>query len=347
MEGGLNGTDARSGENMTKIPITDMPQHFISIKDIDDRPNTPYCMSFLFDLSILVRSIKEAGLINLPLLIRNEDKTLDVVLGFRRIKALKSLGWERIPCKILQESEMSPLECLLLSLNDNLATRAFNEVEKAMVISRLSNWLEKKEVLENYMPLLGLSSQESTRVFYCKVEDQLNEDIKTSIIRGQLSLHAVRLILEMDDEAKTSVFKLMSELRFNVNQQKQLIDYISDIKHIDNRSVSDILETKAIQKICNDPQMNKPQKVSALLRELRSRIFPKLIDAEQTFKRMVSALDLPERVKISAPPFFESSHYRMEILFQNGEELKEKIERLERTKGLAELYDPWEKDFNA
>ena len=332
---------------MTKNTIPDMPQHLISIKDIDDRPSGPYCMSFPFDLTTLVRSIKEVGLINIPLLIRNENKTLDVILGFRRIKALKSLGWEKIPCKILPESEISPVDCLLLNLNDNLASRTFNEIEKAMVISRLSTCLEKNEVLEHYMPLLGLSSQESTRVFYCRLDDELNEEIKTSIISGNLSLHAARLILEMDDEAKTSVFKLMSPLKFNVNQQKQLIEYISDIKHIDNRLVSDILKDKSIQKICSDPQMNNPQKVNALLRELRSRIFPKLIDAEQTFKRMVSALDLPERVKITAPPFFESSHYRMEILFKSGEELKEKIDRLERTEGIAELYNPWEKDFNA
>ena len=117
---------------MTKNTIPDMPQHLISMEDIDDRPNRPYCMSFEFDLTPLIRSIEKVGFINLPLLIRNEDKTLDVVLGFRRIKALKSLGWEKIPCKIFSESEMSPLECLLLSLNDNLATRTFNEVEKAM-----------------------------------------------------------------------------------------------------------------------------------------------------------------------------------------------------------------------
>jgi hypothetical protein len=37
----------------------------------------------------------------------------------------------------------------------------------------------------------------------------------------------------------------------------------------------------------------------------------------------------------------------MEIMFKTGEELKEKIEHLGKTEGLAELYNPWEKDFNA
>jgi hypothetical protein len=213
-----------------------------------------------------------------------------------------------------------------------------------MVISRLSKWLRKSDVVENYMPLLGLSAQESTRAFYCRIEDELNEDIKILIINGQLSLQAFKLVLQMDDEAKHAVFKLTTELKFNMNQQKQLIDYINDIKHIKNCPVSEILNIKSIRQIRDHTRLNNPQKVNAMLRELRSMIYPKLMDAEQSFKRMVSALDLPEGVKISAPPFFEAPHYRMEILFESGEELKEKIQQLKRQGGFAQLYHPWEKD---
>lgn len=328
---------------MTISAINDLSQHLISIRDIDLRPG-PFGMSFQFDPSPLARSIKEVGLINTPVLRKNDDGTLNIVLGFRRIKALQSLGWEEVPCRIVLESHMSPVKCLLLSLNDNLGTRSFNDVEKAMVISRLSKWLRKSDVVENYMPLLGLSAQESTRAFYCRIEDELNEDIKILIINGQLSLQAFKLVLQMDDEAKHAVFKLTTELKFNMNQQKQLIDYINDIKHIKNCPVSEILNIKSIRQIRDHTRLNNPQKVNAMLRELRSMIYPKLMDAEQSFKRMVSALDLPEGVKISAPPFFEAPHYRMEILFESGEELKEKIQQLKRQGGFAQLYHPWEKD---
>jgi hypothetical protein len=328
---------------MAKNTITNLPKHLINIRDIDLRPG-PFGMSFHFDLFALARSIKEVGLINTPLLRKNDDGTLNIVLGFRRIKAFQSLGREEVPCRIVPESHMAPVDLLLLSLNDNLATRSFNDVEKAMVISRLSRWLQKNDIVENYMPLLKLSAQESTRAFYCRIEDELNEHIKTSIINGGFSLHAVKLILQMDDEAKHVIFKLMTDLTFNFNQQKQLIDYLDDLKYIKDCSVSDILEIKSISNIRTHSRLNIPQKVNALLRELRSMIYPKLMDAEQSFKRMVSALDLPQGIKISAPPFFEAPHYRMEIEFETGEELSEKIEQLKKERGLDELYQPWEKD---
>ena len=331
---------------MTFNTILNRPGHLIPIQDINDRSG-PYCMSFQFDINRLAGSIREAGLINVPLLVKNADQAHDVVLGFRRIKAMQALGMEKIPCKILSKSERSPLECLLLNLNDNLAFRMFNEVEKAMVINRLSKWLQPAAVLETYMPLLGLPSKEHTRLLYCRLENELDEETKTSMVRGHVSLHAAGLILEMEHEAKSSVFNLITKLKFNFNQQKHLIEYLNDISHIENKIIAEILEEDAFKKVCFDTRMNNPQKVKQVLREMRSRIFPKLTDAEQAFKKTVSALDLPAGVRIDAAPFFESPHYRMEILFRNGDALKEKIERLSKTKGLGNLVDPWEKDLSA
>ena len=60
--------------------------HQVNIKDIDDRPG-PYCMSFGFDLEPLTESIRRVGLINSPLLVRNGNGELDIVIGYRRIRA--------------------------------------------------------------------------------------------------------------------------------------------------------------------------------------------------------------------------------------------------------------------
>ena len=282
----------------------------------------------------------------MPLLVKNADQPHEVVLGFRRIKAMQALGMEEIPCRIISESELSPLDCLLLNLNDNLASRRFNEVEKAMVISRLSKWLQPAEILETYMPLLGLPSKEHTRVLYCRFENELDEQTKAAMVFGHVSLHSAKLILEMENEAKFRVFGLISKLKFNVNQQKQLIEYINDISHIEGASISEILTETTFKKICLNTRMNNPQKVKHILIGLRSRIFPKLTASEKTFKKTVSTLDLPAGVRIDAPPFFEAPHYRMEILFRNGEALKENLEKLLKIKDLGKLLDPWEKDLN-
>ncbi len=331
------------GDIMRMLKITELTCHQVGIHDIDDRPG-PYCMSFGFDLEPLTRSIRRAGLINSPLLIKNSEEKLDIIIGYRRIHALKSLKWEEIPCRIVSKSELSSVECLLLNLHDNLATRRFNEVEKGMALGRLSSWFQKDEIMKHYMPVLNLPSHEPTLDFYLGLEKELGEEIKESIAKGQLSLHAAKQLLEMDDDAKTCVFQLILDLKFNVNQQKQLIEYVSDILRRDDVLIPDILEEKSLKNICCDTRMNNPQKAHAILRMLRSRIFPLLTEAEESFKKITSGLDLPKGVRISHPPFFEAPDYRMEVLFKNGGELKDKIARLSRTKGISRLHDPWEKD---
>jgi hypothetical protein len=47
-------------------------------------------------------------------------------------------------------------------------------------------------------------------------------------------------------------------------------------------------------------------------------------------------------VNIYAPPYFEDPHYRLEVLFREGRELRDMIKRLTLTQGLDELGDSWE-----
>ena len=317
--------------------------HLVDIKKIDSRPG-PYCMSFGFDIKPLIRSIERVGLANSPLAVENGHRKLTVVVGYRRIQALKSLGWNKIPCRVLKKSELSPLKCLLLNLHDNLSVRRLNDVEKGMALRRLSSWIKKNEILEHYMPLLDLPSHEPTLLFYLKLERDLEEEIKQYLVKGHLSLHAAKTLLAIDPDARFRLFQLISTLKLNINQQKHLLDYMSDVSHNENKSILDLLEEGPIDNICSDRRMNNPQKARAVIRFLRSKIFPALIGSEATFKKMVSRLDLPEGVTINFPPFFESPHYRLEVLFKDGKDLNEKIGRLSRTEALKGLCDPWERD---
>ncbi len=322
------------------------PPSLVDIGDINDQPG-PYCMSFEFDLELLSQSISRVGLINSPILVKGSDGNFEIVLGYRRIKAMKYLDWGKIPCRILSETELSPLECLLMNLNDNVAFRGFNDIEKAMIIYRLSSLLQKKEILENYMPLLDLPSNEPTMTFYCRLENELEEEIKASISKGGISIYAVKMLLEMENKERSKVFKWISSLRFNVNQQKTFIEYLFDVSSNDKKPISKVLEAEPLERLFADSRMNTPQKANAVITELRTRIFPKLIHAEQTFRHMLSSTNLPKGVRISAPPFFEAPHYKMDILFKDGIELDEKLKQLTGTKGLLKLQNPWENDSNA
>ena len=322
--------------------VTKSDLRLVDVKDIDD-PAGPYCMSFGFDLSPLIRSIESIGLVNSPLLLEDRHGNLTVVAGYRRIQAMKSLKTHKIPCGIFSESELSPLECLLLNLHDNMATRNLNEVEKGMVLSRLAVWIPKTEILEHYMPLLGLPSHEHTFDFFIRLEKEPGEEIKEYLAQGHLSLQSAKTLLEMDHETRHQAFLLMSDIKFNFNQQMHLLDYIWDLSLKDDAFISGLLREGQLKRICSDTHLNSPQKAKAILRVLREMRFPTLVDAETAFKEMVSGLNLRDGVKINPPPFFEGPHYRLEVLFKHGKELKEKIEQLSATTGLEDLTDPWKR----
>jgi len=318
-----------------------IPQPVV-LSNIDDSPG-PCCMSFGFDLNPLIQSIERVGLINPPLLKQDDKGLITIITGYRRIKALKSLRADRAVSRIVSGDDILPIECLLLNLYDNLAVRKFNDVEKGMVLARLIPWIKTREIVEHYMPLLGLSPNKATLSSYLRLEEEMEDGIKESIARGHLSLRNAMTLLGIDSISRSSIIDLISNLKLTVNQQRQLIDLTVDLSHIEGTSVFDVLDDQSVKRINSDTRMNNPQKARALLRHLRMRRYPSVSKAEGDFKKMVSKLDLGEMVRIDHSPSFESPYYRLEVLFKNGSSLREKLENLIR-EDIDILRDPWEKE---
>jgi len=321
--------------------ITREPSISLDLKHIDENLG-PCAMSFGFDREPLIWSIQQCGLINPPFVTRTVDGRINIVAGYRRILALKSLGWEKVPCVDLSDSGLSALELLLFNLHDNLTTRKFNDVEAGMILRRLTPRVSREEILDHYMPLLNLPSHASTLDFYLKLEE-LDLNCKVSIIEGTLSLKAVRLILDIDHEFHSSIYSWISNIKFNFNQQIQFIEYICDISIRENIPIPTVLSAEQLVRIADNHKMNNPQKAKLVLDLLRSRRFPSLTRAEKAFKATVSRMDLPEGVSVQPPPFFEKPYYRLDILFRDGKDLRDKINSLHRLKDLERIEDPWQK----
>ena len=252
---------------------------------------------------------------------------------------------DKIPCRDLSNSGLAPFELFHLNLSDNLATRQFNDVEKAMILVRLASHITFEEILDHYMAVLDLPSHKETLLSFINIEKGLENEIKEYLARGYLSLLAAKLLLDLNSNARHRVFNLINKLKLNINQQRFLLDFLNDISYRQKRTIPEVLGEKTIEAICSDRQLNNPQKSKALLEFLRSMLLPSVVKAEKTFRKEVARLNLPSGVKLSAPRFFEGPHYRLEVSFRGGEELKNKIERLSRTKGLQDLSDPWDREI--
>ena len=320
--------------------LSDAPKGIVDLKELSEDPG-PYCMSFGFDLGPLVRSIKKWGLLFPLLVVKNESGKMDVVVGFRRVLALKSLKWDNAPIIDLTGKKLTGLDLLLLNFYDNLAVRSFNDVEKGMILNRLKSHLPEKVLRDKYLPLLGIPARESLYRTYESLEG-LDSGIKVALADGRLPFKTVKALLDIDLEYRSIFFEWIKDLRFNVNQQSFFIETTLDISMNEDKKISQLLGEAPLLRIKEDERLNNPQKARQLLAYLRSRRFPTLSNSEKAFKKRIGSLGLPVNVKISYPPFFEHPEYRLEIFFNNGKRLEETIKTLADSNALGNIGDPWE-----
>lgn len=310
----------------------------ISISDIDFTPGQ-FCMSFNFNLDPLKESIEKFGIINPPYLLRNPDDTFLVVIGYKRLLAIRELGWHDIVCNVLPDS-FSLFNALLFNLHDNLINRQLNTIEKGMVLQRLTTFLSTEEIVVKFMPILAIPSNKQQLELFLSLEE-LEEKIKISIAMDRISVRVAGLMKEMEKNDRIEIYNLFTSFKWSFNQQWETIQWIKEIASREGRSIKEIIDTKEIKRIIDNTKMNKPQKVKAIIRILKSRRFPSLSKAEELYNIGTSNLSLPLGVKIIPPSFFEGTYYKLEVTFRKGEELKEKLATLYNLPGLEKITYFW------
>jgi len=304
----------------------------VALPDIDLSPG-PFCMSFQFSLERLKASIERFGILNPPYLVKNSVFT--VVAGYRRLLAASELGWADIPCRILP-GDLPPLDTLLFNLHDNVTVRQFNPIEKGMVLKRLAQYITEEEILRDYMPMLQLPSNRQTLRLYLSFED-LDDAVKVSVATGRLSVKAVEVIRGLSPEDQREINRLFTTLKWSVSLQWQACLWIIEIASREGGSAREVIED--IAELLTNGTMNSPQKVRAIVRALRERRFPTIMESERSFKKGLSHIALPSKVKVIHPPFFEGPDYKLEIVFRAGKELMKTLARLQNTAGLEEITD--------
>jgi hypothetical protein len=322
---------------MKRKPLQGSPLQ-VDVSDIDLSPG-PFCMSFNFDLEPLKASIDRFGILNPPYLLRNSDYSFRVVAGYRRLLAVRELGWSDIGCQVLP-GRFPPLEALLLNLHDNLIQRKMNEIEKGMVLQRLARLVEHEQIITQFMPMLDIPANRQRLNLFVGLEE-LEEPIRLSIAVERLSLRVAGLMMSLGAEDRLKINELFTTLKWSFNQQWEAIQWIMEIASREGRSIEEVINDREVTEILHSNRMSNPQKLKAIVEALKKRRFPSLMKAENEFRKGISALPLPERVKIIPPRSFEGIDYRLEIVFSKGKELREKLEELSRLSSLEKITDFW------
>jgi hypothetical protein len=251
-----------------------------TIPDIDLKPG-PFTMSFDFDLEPLKSSIAKFGVLNPPYVLENSGSKPTVVAGYRRLSAARELGWPDMVCKVLPD-DFPPFEALLLNLYDNLVHRRLNNIEKGMILDRLTRFLRREQVVAGFMPMLDLPPNKHTLELFLGLVD-LEETIKISVARERLSLRVAGLMSSIGTDDRLRINDLFTSLKWSFNQQWETTQWVMEIASREGRSIKGILDEGEITEALGNDRMNNPQKVKAIVKILKARRFPSLLNTVTRF----------------------------------------------------------------
>ncbi len=146
------------------------------------------------DLQALAESIREHGVIQ-PLLVSSSDSEgmYQLVAGERRLRAARLAGLERVPVVV---KEAASRELLELALVENLQREDLNPLEEAQAFRRLAEEFGMTQEM-----IAGRVGRSRAAVANAMRLVALSDEIKASLVSGEISEGHARALLGLEDEA--------------------------------------------------------------------------------------------------------------------------------------------------
>ncbi|MBO2521170.1 MAG: nucleoid occlusion protein [Firmicutes bacterium] len=167
-------------------------------------------------LEELAASIREHGILH-PVVVRPKDEGYELVVGERRYRACRLLGWERIPAVV---RDLPDSEVAALALIENLQRADLSFFEEAEGYRRLLE--EFGLTQEELAKFLGKSQSAIANKLRLL---RLEEPVRELISREMLSERHARALLRLEStEAQLKVVETVSRRRLNVRETELLIE---------------------------------------------------------------------------------------------------------------------------
>ncbi|MDO9351067.1 MAG: ParB/RepB/Spo0J family partition protein, partial [Deltaproteobacteria bacterium] len=237
----------------------------IPLQQIDLLDET-FSVNFMPDLQSLRSSIKAIGLIQ-PVLLRKKEDQYQIVCGFRRISVLKELGSREVESRILGESERDELELFSISLHENLTSRGFNSVEKAITLYKLVHHfqIEPSAVVEHYLPLFSLEPNEKILGTYLSLAE-MEDEVKRYVLKEEVSRSNIRRLATLSSDDRRALLFLIFPLKLGENRLREMLTLLNEIAHREQASIKEIIDRPEIQAFLSQKELTPIQRTERVKR---------------------------------------------------------------------------------
>lgn len=181
-----DGSSQGQGQAAQTLPVA-------KIQDNRFQPRQNYAEDKLAEL---VDSIKEKGVLQ-PIVVRPVGDQFEVIVGQRRLKAVRTLGLKDIPAVV---KEASDKEVLVLAIVENVQREDLNVIEKAESYNRLVE--EFGFTQEEVAKSVGKNRVTISNLLRLL---RLPKEIKVGLFKGEISEGHARAILSVSEEAAQAI----------------------------------------------------------------------------------------------------------------------------------------------
>lgn len=309
------------------------------VTDDEIEEETPFLLSWGFDNKGLKTSLARVGQVS-PLVLQPYKGCLRLICGHRRRLALRDLDRREYSAIILPE-KIDSRQALVLALEDNLGHRTFNDAEKALALSLLARYFPPQELIEQYMPRLGLPRRSETLDLFLKLV-KLGPECLSALARGDLDPVTGEFLADMTLKDRLAVVSLLERLRPGRNKRRQIVTWLTEIGRREGLTLGGIIRDQRMEEILASDSLSRPKKEKQVRARLRTRRYPHLSRLEKDQKKLINSINLPSFIRLEPPPNFEGLDFSIQITFAGLEELREGagvLERLLKSPDMAALVE--------
>src|SRR4030067_1645760 len=242
---------------------------------------------------------------------------------------MKELDKSEIESRVFEEKEMDEFHLFSLSLQENLTTRGFNAIEKAMALENLIHRfrIHPDTVIHTFLPLFSLEPNEKILNTYLSLT-QMEDEIKTYVLREEVSRSNIRRLSALISDDRIAVLSLLSPLKLGENRLREVLTLLEEISRRDQWSAREIVRRLEIQAILSQKELTPSQKTERVKKVLMTLRYPKMHQLEEAFEKKKKNLNLPPHLSFHHPPFFEGRGLRAEFQFETMEEYRSILSHL-------------------
>ncbi len=162
----------------------------------------------------LVNSIQEHGLLQ-PILVRPISHGFEIVAGYRRFEACKTLRWRFIQCKIRDLSDKQTYE---IQLTENIQRKSLDPIEEAEAFKRYVDEFGWGGVAELAKKIQKSEEYISHRMQLLK----LPAEAKQQLIQKAMNVSQGLELLGIPTESQSDIIRCVVEKKLTVRQIRQL-----------------------------------------------------------------------------------------------------------------------------